>query len=172
MIPRPGYRLILARLLPILLILAVPALAGVPRARADTGLALPRFVALRSGEVNVRTGPGRRYPILWVFQRRYLPVEIIAEFDTWRRVRDREGAIGWVHQSTLTGRRSVIVTGRTRTLMRRPEPAAPPVAQAEADVIAHLLKCAGGWCRIDAGGYKGWLKRAEIWGVYSNETVD
>lgn len=170
--PRPGHRLILARLLPILLIFAVPALVGAPRASAESGLEVPRFVALRSGEVNVRTGPGQRYPILWVFQRRYLPVEIIAEFDTWRRVRDREGAVGWVHQSTLTGRRSVIVTGPTRTLKRRPEPAAPPVAQAEAGVIAHLLECAGGWCRVDAGGYKGWLKRAEIWGVYANETVD
>lgn len=170
--PRSGYNRELARTYSALAILIILAAAGAPCASAETGLAVPRFVALRSGEVNVRTGPGRRYPILWVFQRRYLPVEIIAEFDTWRRVRDREGAIGWVHQSTLTGRRSVIVAGRTRTLMRRPEPTAPPVAQAEADVIAHLLKCVGGWCRIDAGGYKGWLKRAEIWGVYANETVN
>ena len=101
-----------------------------------------------------------------------LPVEIIAEYDTWRRIRDREGAVGWVHQSTLSGRRSVIVSARTRTLRRKPTAKAPPVALAEAGVIAGLLECADEWCRIDAQGYRGWLKRDEVWGVYAGEKLD
>lgn len=149
----------------------VAVLAAGP-AVAETGLPVPRFVSLRANEINVRTGPGRRYPILWVFQRRSLPVEIIAEYDTWRRIRDREGAVGWVHQSTLSGRRSVIVAARTRTLRRKPTAQAPPVALAEAGVIAGLLECADEWCRIDAQGYRGWLKRDEVWGVYAGEKLD
>lgn len=172
---RPGLyfrrRASLFRLLLALSLLAASALNS-PNAVAESGFEVPRFVSLRSGEVNVRTGPGRRYPILWVFQRRYLPVEIIAEFETWRRIRDREGAVGWVHQSTLTGRRSVIVSQRTRTLRRKPAADAPAVARAEAGVIAHLLKCRGAWCRIETEGYKGWLMRTGLWGVYPDETVD
>ena len=75
----------------------------------ESGLTLPRFVSLRASEVNMRTGPGTRYPIAWVYKQRNLPVEIVDEFDTWRRIRDWEGSEGWVHQSMLHGRRSIMV---------------------------------------------------------------
>ena len=85
---------------------------------SNTGLPLPRFAALRSDEVNLRAGPGTRYPIQWVYKRRELPVEILREFEVWRLVQDPEGIKGWVHQATLTGRRSFIVTGGDATLRR------------------------------------------------------
>ena len=134
-------------------------------------LAVPRYVSLRADEVRLRAGPNITYPIEWVIRRRHLPVEIIAEFELWRRIRDPQGAEGWVHQSLLSGRRYAIVTGETRTLRRRPEPDAAAVARAEAGVIGELIECQGAWCRMDAGGFRGWLRRAEIWGVYPNEVV-
>lgn len=141
---------------------------------ARDNLPVPRFVSLRSEEVNLRTGPGVRYPVEWVFLRRQMPVEIVQEFENWRRVRDREGTEGWVHQSMLTGRRTAVVLGDSGTLVelkRRAEAAAPGLARVEAGVIANLIECQGDWCRVEAGGFRGWLERTHIWGVYAQETL-
>ena len=134
-----------------------------------TGLPLPRFVTLRAAKVNLRTGPGIRYPIDWVYQRRDLPVEVIDEFETWRRIRDRQGTVGWIHQSMLQGRRSVVVTDDQRLLLRAPRPDAPGVARLEPGVIARLEGCAEAWCSIEVNGFAGWLRRHEIYGVSSSD---
>jgi SH3-like domain-containing protein len=131
--------------------------------------ALPRFVSLRADKVNVRAGPGVQYPVVWVFVRRGLPVEIVAEFDLWRKIRDREGVEGWVHRSLLAGTRAVIVTGDTHVLFRDPDAGSAPVAQVEAGVVARLLACTVGWCRVKAASHRGWIERAYLWGVYPNE---
>jgi SH3-like domain-containing protein len=133
---------------------------------------VPRFVSLRAGEVNVRAGPGTKYPIKWVFKRRGLPVEIIEEFEHWRRIRDFEGEIGWVHQQTLSGRRGVMVMGKVRVMRNRPSTKARAVARVAPKVVGRLLECAGAWCRIDVAGHRGWLRRKEIWGVYPKEKVE
>ena len=135
-------------------------------------LPLPRFVSLRAGEVNVRAGPGTTYPIRWVFVRAGLPVEITAEFENWRRIRDSEGAEGWVHQSLLSGTRTALIAGEIRTLWRSPEPGALPVLRAEAGVVGRLLECADAWCRLEIDGRRGWLPGDEIWGVYPGEAVN
>jgi len=145
--------------------------AAAATSAADTKRQLPRFVSLRSNEINVRTGPGERYPVQWVLRRRFMPVEIIAEFEIWRKFRDWEGAIGWVHQRTLTGRRSIIVTGQIRTLRRRPRSDAPAVARAEPKIVGRLLSCQKFWCRVEIQGHRGWLRRRAIWGVYHKEIV-
>ena len=132
---------------------------------------LPRFVTLRADEVNLRTGPGERYPIDWVLIRKGLPVEIVEEFDVWRKIRDFQGSEGWVHQRMLTGARSVLIEGGIRLLHGEPDAASPAVARAEAGVVARLLECRGPWCRVEAQGIKGWLTRDEIWGVYPDEAV-
>ncbi len=137
-----------------------------------TGLPLPRFVSLRAGEVNLRTGPGVRYPVDWVFLRRSMPVEITAEFDTWRRIRDWEGTEGWVHQSMLSGRRTAIIVDGLRTLHDAPTPQAAVVARAERGVIARIDECRPDWCAVEAQGYYGWLPRTGLWGVYPEETVE
>jgi len=132
---------------------------------------LPRFVSLRADEVNLRTGPGERYPIDWVLVRKGLPVEIVEEFDVWRKIRDFQGSEGWVHQRMLTGTRSVLVEGAVRVLHVQPDQASPAAARAEAGVVARLIECRGPWCRVEAQGIRGWLKRDEIWGVYPDEAV-
>ena len=150
---------------------AVAATEGAsrPPPPGRTGLPLPRFVTLRAAEVNLRSGPGTRYPIDWVYRRAGMPVEIIDEFDTWRRIRDWQGTEGWVHQSMVQGRRGILVTGQRRTLKRRPEETAPGVAMLDAGVIGTLERCRGSWCEVSAGGYSGWLEREAFYGLYPDE---
>lgn len=136
-----------------------------------TGLPVPRYVSLRSDEVNLRTGPGVRYPIEWILQRRHMPVEVLAEFEQWRKIRDWQGTEGWVFESMLSGTRYAVITGDTRVLHSERDAKSPAVARLEAGVIAELLECDGQWCRLDSDGFKGWMMRSEFWGVYPNEAV-
>lgn len=136
-----------------------------------TGLPIPRFVSLRASEVNLRTGPGVRYPIDWVYHRRDLPVEVIDEFETWRRIRDWEGTVGWVHQSMLQGARRALITGEARTLRQEPEKTSPPVARIEPGVIGRLENCEEIWCEVTVNGLSGWLQRHEFYGVYPREEL-
>ncbi len=141
-----------------------------------TNLPLPRFVSLRADEVNLRTGPGIRYPIDWVYQRRGLPVEIIDEFEAWRRIRDRHGTSGWVHQSMLSAERTAVVTGERRALLAESAPDAPVVAWLEPGVIVKLERCAGAWCLAaaedaDQHRFRGWLEKDHFWGAYADEEL-
>ncbi|HME24527.1 MAG TPA: SH3 domain-containing protein [Acetobacteraceae bacterium] len=140
---------------------------------SNTGLPLPRFAALRSDEVNLRAGPGTRYPIDWIYKRRELPVEIQREFEVWRLVQDPDGTKGWVHQATLTGRRSFIVTGGDATLRRDAQDSAAAVAILKLGVIGHIRSCvaASDWCQVQAGDYRGYLKRSQFWGTLPAEVV-
>lgn len=151
-----------------LLAAAAPAgAAGLPPAAK----VLPRFASLRSDEVNLRVGPGRNYPIKWVLTKKGLPVEIIAQFEHWREVREPLGSRGWIQERMLTGERNVMITGAVRTLRSAPSAASAAIARAEPGVVAKLLECRPGWCRIGAGRQTGWIRREAIFGVLPNETV-
>jgi SH3-like domain-containing protein len=146
--------------------------AGPKTAVKRTGLPLPRFASLRANEVYMRAGPGTRYPVEWIYRRRGLPVQIVAEFDAWRKVRDWNGTIGWVHRAMLAGRRTAITVADDTVLRRAPEAAAPALARAEPGVVARLLSCEGVWCRVEMRGIKGWTPRATLWGTLPGEKVD
>jgi SH3-like domain-containing protein len=147
-------------------VLLAPAIgAEEPPRVGPSGLLLPRFVSLRAGEANLRTGPGTRYPIDWIYRRSGLPMLVIDEFEIWRRVRDHQGTVGWIHRSMLAGRRTLLVQAERPLLRRRPDPAAPGLAYLEAGVIGIFGGCQDGWCRIEAQGFEGWLKRDEVWGT-------
>ena len=152
---------------------APPKPPELPDKGSTTGLPLPRFASLRSDEVNLRAGPGTRYPIDWVYKRRDLPVEIDREFEVWRLVKDPDGIKGWVHQATLTGRRSFIVLGADATLRRDASDEAAPVAILKPGVIGHIRSCAAGaaWCQVQAGEYRGFLRRDQFWGTLPGEAV-
>ena len=136
------------------------------------GLKVPRFVSLDSDKVNLRTGPGRRYPIEWVLVRKHMPVEVIAQFEYWRRIREWDGTTGWVQQQLVTGKRHVIVEkGGNRPVHDRPDAASRLVARAEPGVVARLGECQGAWCRIETDSVSGWMRRAELWGVYPDDEV-
>ncbi|HJQ60600.1 MAG TPA: SH3 domain-containing protein [Vineibacter sp.] len=143
-----------------------------PPLRKGTGLPLPRFATLRSDETNVRAGPGSRYPIDWVFKRKAMPVEIVAEYENWRKIRDWQGAGGWVHQSLLTGKRSVTITAKEATLHKTPAGTAAPVAKLQTEVICGVRSCSGDWCRVQVGPHVGWIERNKAWGVYPGEVVN
>ncbi len=163
--------LVMLSLAAFLLVVFTPA---APRAAEGTGLPLPRFASLRADQVNLRTGPGVQYPVDWVYQRQNLPVEIIAEYRTWRKIRDWQSTQGWVHQGMLSGKRTMIAIGKQRTLRQKPDAKSTAVARIEAGAITSLGKCPpnGGWCKIDAGQIKGWLRKVEFWGVYRDEVIE
>jgi SH3-like domain-containing protein len=145
--------------------------AAVPASAADRNLPLPRFVTLKSDQVNLRTGPGDRYPIEWGLERKELPVEIVAEFEHWRKIRVPDGTEGWVHQRMLHGHRSVIIREHVRALHRDPQSTSAVVARLEPGVIARLQECKGMWCRVEVQNVAGWLARDDVWGVYPDEIV-
>lgn len=139
----------------------------------DSGLPVPRFVSLKSGEVYLREGPSPQHKVQWVYVRRGLPVEVIAEYDVWRRIRDADGVVGWVHKGMLDGRRSVLMTaGDNVPLREAPAADSPVVAYAEAGVIARLKTCGGGFCEIEAKSIDAYVPRDRLWGVYQDETVE
>ena len=150
-----------------------PEKAAEPTKGSNTGLALPRFAALRFDDVNLRAGPGTRYPIKWVYKRRDLPVEIQREFEVWRLIRDQDGTRGWVHQAALIGRRTAVTTAAESVLRREPNDTAAPVARLKPGVIIRLRACEAGspWCQASVQDYRGWIRRADFWGTLPGEAI-
>jgi len=151
--------------------------ASAATAVGPSGLPLPRFVSLKSGRVNSRIGPGINYAVDWLYLKAGLPMEIIQEYDNWRRVRDADGAEGWINQSLLSGRRTAIVApwqrGKDVTvdLMSSPDPKARVVAQLEPGVVGVIRSCNGNWCELGFDGTRGWLAQSHLWGAYPGEPV-
>jgi SH3-like domain-containing protein len=185
---RPSYRRCSTYLLG-----AAIALAGVACADAQSGSApsavksggqatrVARYVSLKADRVLLRQGPGTEYPTSWIFRRAGLPVEIIEEADGWRKVRDAGGTEGWVHGSLLSGRRTALVLpweikeGQSKapsaTLRADDRESARPIAQVEAGVLASIIACEGGWCRVSVGDYRGYIEQSKLWGTYPNEEI-
>jgi SH3-like domain-containing protein len=158
---------------------APPANGGSSRAASvDTGksgLPLPRFVSLKAGKVNVRVGPGEGYAIAWTFTRTALPVEVIQEFDTWRRVRDSDGSVGWVLQSLLSAKRTAVVApwaaGEPKPLHASPTATGPVTAYLEAGIQADIAACHANWCKLSGRSFTGWIEQTQLWGVYPGEEI-
>jgi SH3-like domain-containing protein len=149
--------------------------AGPEAVGSSTGLRLPRYVSLKSDRVNLREGPSKDHRTAWIFQRAGLPVEITAEFDVWRRVRDSEGAEGWVLQSLLSGRRTALVApwkkGEVFAVRAKPDERADLVAKVQSGVLGNVRSCDGSWCRIFGQGFDGYIQQSNLWGVYPDEKL-
>jgi SH3-like domain-containing protein len=164
----------------VLLLLAVsvaaPALAQAPADGRSSGLPVPRYVSLKADKVNVRGGPSRDHDVTWVFTRAGIPVEITAESDNWRRIRDAEGAEGWVFHSLLSGRRTVLIAPSSKTaafpLYERPDAGTRVIAKLEPRVLGTVRACDKKWCRIFGDGFDGFIEQHLLWGVYPNEVVE
>src|SRR5471032_1512570 len=145
-------------------------------ATPSSGLPVPRYVSLKSDHVNVRAGPTKDNDVAWVYTRSGLPVEITAEFENWRRVRDSEGAEGWVYHSLLSGRRTAVITMKAKDdlapLYDRADQSSAVAARLQAGVVAQVKRCAAGWCRVSGNGFDGWVEQQRLWGVYADEKVD
>lgn len=163
-------------------VLIVAAVASAAHAAGElatgsrSGLPLPRFVSLKPDRVNVRGGPTLDHEVTWVYTRAGLPVEITAESENWRRIRDWEGAEGWVYHSMLSGRRTALVTAKEKDalvpLLAKPDAGAEVIAKLQSGVLGAVKHCTGKWCRIVGAGFDGWVVQERLWGVYPNEKVE
>lgn len=157
--------------------LSVPAAAEPPLGPAS-GLPVPRFVSLKSDRVNVRAGPSKDHDVVWVYMRAGLPVEITAEFENWRRIRDWEGAEGWVYHTMLSGRRTALVAPQTKSqtdllpMYERAGGEAPVAAKLQPGVLGSVKRCSEGWCRMTGERFDGWIEQPRLWGVYPNEKLE
>jgi SH3-like domain-containing protein len=147
-----------------------------PTIGTTTGLPLPRFASLKSDRVNLREGPSKDHRTKWIYEKAGLPVEITAEFETWRRIRDSEGAEGWVLHNLLSGRRTAIVTPWAKDtpvpLRSKGNAESPMTAQLMPNVVASIKTCDGQWCRLIGDGFDGWVQQQNLWGVYPEEKVE
>lgn len=150
--------------------------AGAATKLGPSGLPLPRFVSLKAGRVNVRVGPGQDYRVSWVFTRPGLPVEVVQEFDNWRRIRDSDGAEGWVFHSLLLSKRTAVVApwqeGDPLPIRSEASDTAAITAYLQPKVMANVTTCEKGWCRLSDPRFRGWIKQDKLWGVYPDETID
>ena len=165
------------------LLLAALAAGPVAAAQADgpngpSGLPLPRFVSLKVERVNVRAGPTKENDVNWVYTRLGLPVEIIAEYENWSRIRDWEGAEGWVLHSLLSGRRTALIAAPAKSvddfvpLRASANSQSAVTAKLQAGVLATVKRCSDNWCRVAGEGFDGWIEQERLWGVYPGEKVD
>ena len=140
---------------------------------ANSGLSLPRFVSIASDKARARSGPGLRYPIEWVYQRDGLPVEVVKEFENWRKILDIDGQGGWIHVSLLSGERTALVNTSSKVLLREaPLQDASGVAAVEPSLVVHLERCLQTWCRVRRADFSGWIERNYLWGIYEGEEIN
>ncbi len=138
-----------------------------------SGLPLPRYVSLKSDRVNVREGPSKEHPTVWIYTRAALPVEITAEFETWRKIRDWEGAEGWVLHSLLSGRRTALAApSKKEPLVLTDKDRRTPVVKLAPGVIGALRSCDGKWCRLTGKDFDGYIQQENLWGVYPGEKIE
>ena len=166
----------------VFLIAAVVAMTPRPAGAAGdqgegSGLPLPRFASLKSDHVNVRSGPNKDQDVAWVYTRPALPVEITAEFENWRRIRDRDGSEGWVYHTLLSGKRTAwVARPKTQTdlvpLHDAADRMSPLRAMLEPGVLGTVKRCNGQWCRFIGEGFDGWIEQNRLWGVYPNEKIE
>ncbi len=141
-----------------------------------SGLPIPRFVSVKADRVNVRSGPDKDHDVAWIYTRVGLPVEIIAEFENWRRIRDSDGSEGWVYHSMLSGKRTAMVQLKIKTdlapLRAKPDLQSAVTAQLQSGVLGSVKHCNGNWCRLVGDGFDGWIEQNKLWGVYPDEKIE
>lgn len=134
-----------------------------------TKLPMPRYVSLKGSEGNARRGPSLSHRIDWVFKQSGMPLRVVAEYEHWRRVEDRDGTGGWVYYTLLSGARTAEVTRHMAALYTRPNSNSDIVAKAEAGAVLKLNDCNIDWCNVSGGGASGWIEKTALWGVDPDE---
>ena len=137
-----------------------------------SGLPVPRFVTLKSDDVNMRAGPGTEYPILWHYRKTGLPLRVEAEFGVWRKVVDHDGTTGWMHHSVVSLKRHALVTSSSAKIHAKPDDGAALVAVAERNALLELRSCPTQWCKMASGNVHGWVSRTALWGLIDGEVLN
>jgi SH3-like domain-containing protein len=152
---------------------------------AITGLPLPRYVSLKSYETNLRKGPGSNYPIVWTYKQKGYPMQVVAEFEQWRKLKDKDGEEGWVRENLISGNRNVVIIGnkiqksnyeyqlpeRESILFYHPSEDSYPVARVELNVIGKIKKCNEEWCLLKIDRFSGWIRKVNLWGIGKEEII-
>jgi SH3-like domain-containing protein len=136
-----------------------------------SGLPVPRFASLRAGRAYMRAGPGKEYPVTWEFVRPGTPLEVVSEWNVWRKVRDADGTVGWMDRAMLSTDRTIQITRQMRELRARPDLSSPIVLRAEPGVVMRVTMCAQRWCRVEGQGRSGYILSEHGFGVYPNEII-
>jgi SH3-like domain-containing protein len=151
-----------------------------------SGLPVPRFVSLKSGETNLRKGPNARYPIVWTYKKRGYPLEVVAEFENWRKLKDQDGQEGWVHINLINGTRNFVVKdnkyqteqaeykvrNNELIIFRYPDEHSFPMLRAELGVVGSVKSCDPEWCKVKIADSSGWVRKENMWGVYPEEVIE
>jgi len=159
-----------------LLLLTFAARPALAADGTTSGLPVPRFVSLKADRVNVRGGPDKDHDVSFIYTRVGWPVEITAEFENWRRIRDWDGSEGWVYHSLLSGRRTAAVQLKSKSdlapLRAEPDPRSAMIARLQQGVLGTIKRCTGAWCRLAGSGFDGWIEQDKLWGVYPGEKIE
>jgi SH3-like domain-containing protein len=134
----------------------------------------PQFVSLKSNVVNMRVGPKETYSILWEYHAKGLPVELLAKYGNWRKIKDFDGSVGWVWRGTISGKRTFRLIASS-LLLREPDKSSSAVAKLELGIMGALISCPKthpSFCRVEVQGYQGWLPKEVIFGIYPNEVIE
>jgi len=132
----------------------------------------PYWASIASGQAMMRTGPSRNYPATWLYRRRDLPVRVLEVYESWRKVQDPDGTIGWMLVNLLSDTQTAIVRGEEpQPMYEQPDAATPLRFRVEPGVIGRVSRCARGWCRIDVDGRSGFIRSDRLWGGGANENA-
>jgi len=132
-----------------------------PKSFANESL---NFLSLKNDEVNLRLGPSFEYPIKFIYKKKYLPVKILDESETWKKIKDFENNSGWIHVSQLSKKKTAICTKNNSTLYKKPTIFSKPIAKLEIGRLVLIKKCKTKWCKITSGGFSGWIDKNSLWG--------
>ena len=124
------------------------------------------FLSLKNNEVNVRVGPSKKYPVRFIYKKKYLPVEILDKSETWRKIKDFEKNSGWIHISQLSKKKSAINIKNNSILYKKPTIYSEPIAKLEIGRLVLIKKCKDKWCKITSGDYSGWISEIYLWGKF------
>lgn len=138
----------------------------------DSGLPTPRFASLKRDEAHMRTGPSTDYPIKWTYKRRGLPVEILREYNEWRKIRDPDGESGWVNKILLSGERTVVVKSTAQVTAWTKPDRQTVAAKLDPGALAHVEECTDGWCLLSFSSLEGWVEKKYLWGIYQDELLN
>ena len=149
---------------------AQPTRAASASPPAPAAAVQPYFVSLKGDKVFMRDSPRDDSPVKWIYRRKGLPVEVLSSFEVWRRVRDMDGEIGWIHQALLSRERTAVVIGDGDASIRKGNNAdAALIAQAKPGAVGRLIACKADVCEVRFDSVTGWLERTRLWGMHAGE---
>ena len=122
------------------------------------------FLSLKNNEVNLRQGPSFEYPIKFIYKKKYLPIEVLDESETWRKIRDFENNSGWIHTSQLSKKKTAICIKNNSVIYKKPTIFSKPIAKIEIGRLVFIKRCKVKWCKITSGGFSGWIYKSSLWG--------